>query len=172
MKKTNRQWIKSLLVLSLLSLVLTGCPPPVDPPVVPTLTTTSAGSITTTTATAGGNITVDGGATVTARGVCWGNSTGPTISNNKTTDGTGVGNFVSSLTALSPGTLYYIRAYATNSVGTAYGNEVTFTTIANLSTLTTNTITSITTSSATSGGNITTDGGGAITARGVCWSTT
>ncbi|MCX6722725.1 MAG: hypothetical protein NT094_01495, partial [Candidatus Staskawiczbacteria bacterium] len=142
------------------------------PPVIPTLTTASVGSITTTSATAGGNITVDGGASVTGRGVCWATTTGPTITNSKTLDGTGIGSFSSSLTGLNPGMTYFIRAYATNSAGTAYGNEFSFTTTANLSTITTTAITAITSSSATSGGNITIDGGGTITARGVCWSTT
>jgi len=172
MKKKNSFWINPLLILGVSLFVLTGCPPPVDPPVTPTLTTTSVGSITTTSATAGGNITVDGGASVTGRGVCWATTTEPTITNSKTSDGTGIGSFSSSLTGLNPGMTYFIRAYATNSAGTAYGNEFSFTTTANLSTITTTAITAITSSSATSGGNITIDGGGTITARGVCWSTT
>ena len=72
-----------------------------------------------TTATSGGNITSDGGATITAREVCWNTSVGPTIANSKTIDGTGTGIFVSSVTGLTAGTIYYIRAYATNSAGTA-----------------------------------------------------
>ena len=95
---------------------------------LPTVTTDTVSDITTTTATSGGNVTADGGATVTARGVCW-NATGtPTVSDNHTTDGTGTGVFTSTLTGLMPNTTYYVRAYATNSEGTAYGNEVTFTT--------------------------------------------
>ncbi|NTW32945.1 MAG: DUF1566 domain-containing protein [Bacteroidetes bacterium] len=92
------------------------------------LTTTSASSITSTTATSGGNITSDGGATVTARGICYATSSNPTISNSIVTSGSGTGVFTSSLTGLTSGTTYYIRAYATNSVGTAYGNEVSFST--------------------------------------------
>ncbi len=95
----------------------------------PTVTTASVISITQTTATSGGNVTSDGGTTVTARGVCWNTSPNPTTANSKTTDGSGTGAFVSSLTGLTPGTPYYVRAYATNSVGTAYGNEVSFTTL-------------------------------------------
>ncbi|MEK7718341.1 MAG: fibrobacter succinogenes major paralogous domain-containing protein, partial [Bacteroidota bacterium] len=98
-------------------------------------------------------------------------TTGPTISNSRTTDGNGIGSFVSSITALTPGTKYYVRAYATNSAGTSYGNEVSFTALANLPTATTTSATSITATTATSGGNVTADGGGAVTARGVCWST-
>lgn len=95
---------------------------------VPTVTTTSISSIASTTATSGGNVTDDGGATVTARGVCWSTSHNPTTSNSKTTNGTGTGSFTSSITGLTAGTTYYVRAYATNSAGTAYGNEVSFTT--------------------------------------------
>ena len=73
-------------------------------------------------------MTNSGGATVTARGVCWSTSHNPTISNSHTTDGTGTGSFTSSITGLTAGTLYHVRAYATNSAGTAYGADVTFTT--------------------------------------------
>ena len=93
----------------------------------PSVTTTSITNITQTTATSGGNITADGGATVTARGVCWGTSTNPTTANSKTSDGNGTGSFTSNLTGLAANTKYYVRAYATNNQGTAYGNEVTFT---------------------------------------------
>jgi uncharacterized protein (TIGR02145 family) len=136
------------------------------------ITTSAVSAITSSTATCGGNITADGGGAVTARGVCWSTTTNPTISNSKTTDGTGIGSFVSSLTALTPGTKYYVRAYSTNSAGTSYGNEVSFTALAMLPTVTTTAIAAITATSASSGGNVTADGGGNITARGVCWSTT
>jgi hypothetical protein len=98
--------------------------------VLPTVTTTAITGITSTSATGGGNVTSDGGAAVTARGVCWSTSSNPTISGNKTTDGSGMGIFTSSLTGLAPNTLYYVRAYATNSLGTAYGDPVTFSNIA------------------------------------------
>jgi uncharacterized protein (TIGR02145 family) len=139
--------------------------------VIPTLTTTGVTGITGSTATSGGNITSDGGASVTARGVCWNTATGPTISNSKTSDGTGSGSFTSNLSGLQPGTTYYVRAYATNSAGTAYGNELTFNTALVIPTLTTTAITGITTNTAVSGGNITSNGGAAITTSGVCWST-
>ena len=93
---------------------------------LPTVTTNAVTNITETTATCGGNVTSDGGATVTARGVCWSTSENPTVSNNHTNDGTGTGSFISSITGLSPGTTYYVRAYATNSAGTAYGEQRTF----------------------------------------------
>ncbi|HEY5141643.1 MAG TPA: fibrobacter succinogenes major paralogous domain-containing protein, partial [Methylococcales bacterium] len=142
------------------------------PIVLPTLTTVDVSSITLTSAISGGNITADGNDAITARGVCWTTTTGPTIDNNKTTDATGTGSFTSDLTGLQAGVAYFVRAYATNSAGTAYGNEISFTTTAvAIPTLVTSAVTSITLTSAVSGGNITADGGGSVTARGVCWNT-
>ncbi|MFA5972920.1 MAG: FISUMP domain-containing protein [Lentimicrobiaceae bacterium] len=96
---------------------------------LPTITTASIPNITSSSAVSGGNISNDGGTAVTARGVCWSTSTNPTIADSKTSDGTGIGAFTSSITGLSPVTTYYVRAYATNSVGTAYGNELSFTSV-------------------------------------------
>ncbi len=96
---------------------------------VPTLTTTAASSVGSATATSGGYVIGDGGSPVTARGVCWGTSPNPTIANSKTTDGTGMGIFVSSITGLTDNTTYYLRAYATNGGGTGYGTEITFKTL-------------------------------------------
>lgn len=97
----------------------------------PGLTTTAVSSITGTSAVLGGIITNDGGTAITARGVCWSTSQNPTIANNKTLEGSGSGNFTSNVTGLTANTTYYVRAYATNNAGTAYGNEVSF--IANIS---------------------------------------
>jgi hypothetical protein len=138
---------------------------------IPTLTTTDVTSITGASATSGGNITDNGGLNITARGVCWSTSPNPTTSDSYTTNGTGMGGFSSSITGLDVSTTYYVRAYATTNVGTAYGNEVSFTTQDGIPTLTTTDVTSITGASATSGGNITDNGGLNVTARGVCWST-
>jgi hypothetical protein len=152
-----------------LTICLTSCKPK---PTLAVVTTTSVAGITQLTATSGGNVTDDGNAEVTARGVCWGTSQNPTTGSSKTSDGTGTGNFTSNIAGLTPGTTYYVRAYATNSEGTSYGNEVTF--LSNpvlLATLTTATASSITQTTAVSGGNIASDGGGAITARGICWGT-
>src|SRR5664280_2196449 len=141
--------------------------------VIPTLTTTALTNITTTSVTSGGLISKDGGATVTARGVCWSTTSNPTVGDSHTSDANGAGSFTSDITGLTPNTLYHVRAYATNKVGTAYGNDVTFTTTPIvLATLTTTAISSVTLTTAVSGGNITSDGNGAITARGVCWATT
>jgi uncharacterized protein (TIGR02145 family) len=96
---------------------------------LPTLTTIAVSLITQTTASSGGNISNDGGAAITAKGVCWSTSTNPTISlTTKTTDGIGISAFASSITGLIANTTYYVRAYATNSIGISYGNEVSFTT--------------------------------------------
>src|ERR1700747_3447751 len=89
-------------------------PPPPVPPTLPIITTTAINSITLMTAISGGNITNDGGASITARGVCWSTSTTPIATGSHTTDGTGIGTFTSSITGLIPNTYYYLRAYATN----------------------------------------------------------
>ena len=98
--------------------------------ILPIITTTPITSIDFTTANSGGNITNNGGDDVTARGVCWATTQNPTIANSKTTNGTGIGIFNANLTGLTENTIYYVRAYATNSVGTAYGNEISFATAA------------------------------------------
>ncbi|MBN2610114.1 MAG: hypothetical protein JXB00_01015, partial [Bacteroidales bacterium] len=97
-------------------------------PTIPTVTTTTPSSIDQTTATCGGNVTSNGGAALTARGVCWSTTANPTIANSKTTDGTATGAFTSSITGLTASTTYHVRAYATNSIGTSYGNDIPFTT--------------------------------------------
>ena len=100
-----------------------------NPATVATVTTTAISNIDKTTATGGGNVTADGGATITTRGICWSTSQNPTVDGSHTTDGTGTGSFTSSMTGLTANTTYYVRAYATNSAGTAYGEEVSFTTL-------------------------------------------
>ncbi len=92
----------------------------------PTVTTTPAYSVTTTTASSGGNVTDDGGATVTARGTCWGSAENPTTDSSHTADGTGTGEFTSSLTDLTPNTWHHVRAYAENSAGTGYSADTSF----------------------------------------------
>ncbi|WP_269685137.1 LamG-like jellyroll fold domain-containing protein [Flavobacterium lacustre] len=93
---------------------------------LPKLTSTALSLITSSTAVSGGVISNDGGALITARGVCWSTNTNPTISlSTKTTDGTGAGLFTSNIKELTANTTFYVRAYATNSAGTAYGNELT-----------------------------------------------
>ena len=152
----------------LLILLVYGCKK--DKP--PAIITTEVTDISQTTATSGGNVTDEGSWRVIARGICWSTVQNPAISDNRTSDSTGAGNYTSSLTDLIPGTNYYIRAYATNDAGTGYGNQRSFATnqIA-VPVLTTTAITSITLTTAVSGGNITTDNGGSVIAKGVCWDT-
>ena len=137
----------------------------------PTVTTTALSDIASTGATSGGHVTSEGGASVTARGVCWSPSPDPTTSDSKTSDGTGTGPFTSAITGLTPGTAYHVRAYATNSLGTSYGSDLSFTTTTTTPTVSTNAVSAITSNAASSGGNVTCDGGEPVTVRGVCWGT-
>jgi PKD domain/The GLUG motif len=138
----------------------------------PIVTTSSATSISYTSATSGGEVIYEGKDVVTAHGVCWSTSANPTTADFYTSDGNGTGNFTSSITDLSASTEYYYRAYATNTLGTAYGEEYSFTTLYYTTpTVSTTEAASITLNSATSGGNVSSDGGTTVTARGVCWST-
>ena len=137
----------------------------------PTVTTDSASDITSISATSGGNVTSDGGASVTAKGVCWSTSPNPTTADSTTNDGTGTGVFTTTIPGLSVATTYHVRAYAINSVGTAYGSDEEFTTLATLPTVDTDEASDITATTATSGGNVTDNGGAGVTGRGVCWAT-
>ena len=140
--------------------------------VLPTVKTNAVTNIKATTATCGGYVSSDGNGTVTARGVCWSTSQNPTINDNKTTEGSGIGSYSSNLSNLSDNTTYYIRAYATNEKGTAYGEEMSFATLKKvLPTVTTNAVTNIKATTATCGGYVSSDGNGTVTARGICWST-
>ena len=139
---------------------------------VPTVTTNDASNMAATTATCGGKVTSDGGATVTSRGVYYGTSPNLETTGSRKASGSGTGSFTCNLTGLAPNTTYYVKAYATNSVGTSYGEQKTFkTTAATAPVVTTNAVSDIQATSATCGGNVTSDGGATVTARGVCWST-
>ena len=140
---------------------------------VPTVTTSDVTNITQTSATGGGNVTATGNASVTERGICWSTSHNPTTSGSHASSGTGTGSYTVNMTGLTAGTTYYVRAYAKNSAGTAYGSEVSFTTLQNVTvpTVTTSDVTNITQTSATSGGNVTATGNATVTERGICWST-
>ena len=96
---------------------------------LPIVTTNTITSITTNSATCGGDVTSNGASSVTARGVCWSTSQNPTVSESYTTDGSGTGSFTSNITGLTTGTTYYVRAYATNSAGTSYGEQRSFTAV-------------------------------------------
>lgn len=135
-KSVSKRTVKLSLIgvfFTSVILLLISCGKDIIPTPVPTLPTVSTADVTNVTlnsATLGGNVSSDGNALVTSRGVCFGLTSNPTISDSKTTDGVGIGNFASSLNGLTPGTTYNVRAYATNSVGIGYGNNVSFTTTA------------------------------------------
>jgi hypothetical protein len=139
-------------------------------PVVPFLTTAALTEITGNSAIGGGEVTGNGGAEVTVYGIVYGTEANPTTANNKTEDGEGVAAFESTLADLSGNTMYYVRAYATNSAGTGYGAQVTFTTLVDLPKVTTTAVTEVTKTTAVSGGEVTDNGGAEITARGLVWS--
>ena len=137
---------------------------------VPSLVTINVTDITSSTASSGGLVFSTGGAPVTTRGICISTTSNPAIGDAVTNDGTGTGSFTSSLTGLTPGTTYYLRAYATNSIGTGYGNEYTITTPGTLPVVTTSPVSAVASTSAACGGEVLSDGGSAVTGRGVCWS--
>ena len=142
--------------------------------VLPTVKTTAASSVTETSAVTGGNVTSDGNASVTERGVVYSTTQNPTTANTKVASGNGTGSFVCNLSGLQPNTKYYVRAYAINSKGTAYGEEISFTTLKQvvLPTVTTTSATSVTETSAVTGGNVTSEGNASVTERGVVYATT
>jgi uncharacterized protein (TIGR02145 family) len=164
-KKSDR--ITLLIVILVSIILLLSC----TKKEVPVLTTLEISNITAITATCGGNITDDGNSQIISRGVCWSTNAQPTIADNLTSDSTGVGAFVSIITGLTQNTTYNVRAYATNSEGTGYGNEMVFTTE-------TGSLPVVTTAPVTytyfwylTGGNVISDGNMPVRSRGVCWST-
>ncbi len=175
MKIKNSRWfiIPSLAIL----LFVLGCgtdsnPEPTGTANLPTLNTTTISDINSSSASGGGDILTEGGTSISARGVVWSTTNSPTVAlSTKTIDGVGIGIFKSALSELEPSTTYFVRAYATNNLGTAYGNEVEFTTATELPTLITIPIRSISSSSVSSGGTIFNDGGSPIAVRGVVWGT-
>ncbi|MCP4218185.1 MAG: hypothetical protein GY765_26345, partial [bacterium] len=124
--------------------------------VIPSVSSDAAYNITTTTADGGGTVSDDGGAAVTARGLCWNTSGNPTTADTTLAVGTGTGAFSDTMTPLTASTTYYVRAYAVNSVGTAYGNQVSFTTLTNpvVPTVTTDAAYNIALTTADSGGAV------------------
>ena len=123
--KSSMKSLKYLQLLTVCTVILYSCKKNTDSIqlALPTVSTTEITAILGNTATAGGNVMSEGGTPVTARGIIWGKGTSALTS---TVDGTGAGSFTSSLTGLEPYTIYYVKAYATNANGTAYGNTYTF----------------------------------------------
>lgn len=141
----------------------------IDLPVVSTLSVANIGA---TTAICGGNIVKDGGEAIAGKGVVWGKVHNPTLifCDGFTNDGKESGTYESHLTGLLRNTAYFVRAYATNSAGSEYGNEIWFTTLAEPSIVVMANPVNITSNSAICGGNVTDDGGAIIVERGICWS--
>jgi hypothetical protein len=140
---------------------------------LPELITLEASNIRTNSAVSGGFIPNDGGGEISVRGICWGTAANPSISGSKINKGTGMGKFTCTLAGLNQNTLYYARAYATNSEGTAYGNEIQFTTtLAVKPTVATHVqMWNITFYSAWVQIQIISDGGTPLIEKGVCWET-
>jgi uncharacterized protein (TIGR02145 family) len=143
---------------------------------LPTLSTYAIDQISSSGANSGGTVTSDGGSTITALGIVWDTATNPTIALStkaSSTTSPSLGAFKSSMTGLKESTKYYVRAFATNSAGTSYGNELSFTTNAYVvpPVLSTYAVTEISSSGGVSGGVFSSDGNSSITARGVVWDT-
>ncbi len=134
------------------------------------LSTRKVTQYTAVSAVSGGDVTSDGSLQVISKGVCWDITPYPVLTDFSTIDGEGLGSFVSNLSNLSPNTTYYVRAYATNSHDTAYGDFTSFTTLDGILSLTTYQIENITTNSASSGADIGSDEGLTVSSHGVCWN--
>lgn len=139
---------------------------------IPQVITSEAISITANSAVCGGNVLSEGGFEVYQRGVCYSTEKQPTIEQTHTSDGRGLGEFSTSLTNLKNGTLYYVRAYAINSLGVAYGEELSFKTEIGLPMVLTSDISEVTATTIACGGIVLNEGGATVTRRGICWSTT
>ena len=140
-------------------------------PIAPTVTDSVATSVTGNQATGNGNVTADGGSAITERGFVLDVNANPTVANTKFIIIGTTGSFTGSLSGLSVNTTYHYRAYAINTIGTSYGTDQSFTTPANAPTVTGTVATSITQTSAIGNGNVTSDGGGTISERGIVWAT-
>lgn len=157
--------INRLLILALFSITLSSCK------WLPEVETSPVADIMATSAKCGGNVTNEGDGSVTARGVCWSTSPNPTLFDNYTNDGSGPGEFVSQLKNLTTGIKYYVRAYATNDIGTSYGKVVDFIPHHQQLGVDFNEITEITAISAKCSATVTGDDGLELTSKGFCWNT-
>lgn len=139
-----------------------------------TVSTTAVSSVSTTSAVSGGTISSNGGGAISTSGVVWSTNQNPTTDDFKTTENAATGSFVSTLTGLVPATVYYTRAYATNSAGTSYGSQLSFTTLGAIvaPTVTTTAQSQVTNISFVISGNVSDWGGSAVTERGIVWSKT
>lgn len=138
--------------------------------VLPVLTTFEITEITSTTARSGGLITSDGGKSILFKGICYSTTSNPSIEDSLIVNDSSSTSFTSVLLGLLPNRTYHVRAYATNTMGTGYGNERSFSTPMEIPIVTTNEVEDITSFSAKVGGVIISAGGGEITEQGVYWS--
>ncbi|NHM06806.1 hypothetical protein G4D82_06210 [Flavobacterium sp. CYK-4] len=169
----------SACFLAIVNFFVLSCTPDSDPESnqvnAPRILTTPVTTVNQTTATCGGNLLSSGNGVILSRGVCYSTSPMPTIDDNRVANPGTLGTFTCTLSGLTAATQYYVRAYAKNNVATVYGQEITFTTTSTpitLPTVTTTAASGVSDNSVTSGGNVTSIGGAALTARGVCWATT
>lgn len=162
--------MKNLICLLLAAMIIS-CGDKSSSDEKPTVITSAVTNVTGYSATSGGNILTEGSSPVSARGVCWDTAASPKVSGLHTSDLFGIGSYTSQITGLSPNTTYHVRAYATNEAGTDYGDEVGLVTTSVNPMVTTTAITGITVNSAVGGGNVMSDSGSAVTARGICWNT-
>jgi hypothetical protein len=166
---------KSILLLLVLICILQSCKKTnsENKSIPLAITTAAISNITSISAIGAGKITSNDGSTITEKGLVWSTNPNPTIVlATKTSEGAGAVDFTSNITGLITNTTYYVRAYATNSSGTVYGNEVSFTTSIGLPVLGLLNFSNITATTATLVASLTNDGGGVIIAKGVVWSTT
>jgi uncharacterized protein (TIGR02145 family) len=167
MTKVTKLFVAVLFTVSVMT--FNGCRKEAE---IPSLITKEVHQITETTAVTGGMVYSAGDAEVTARGVCWSTVPNPTTEDNKTFNGTGSGSYISNLNGLSTNTAYHVRAYASSSAGTAYGDEISFTTgIYQPATVSMSDIGSFGTSYAVASVSIISSGGAPVSDWGVCWST-
>lgn len=162
---------KIYFIVILISMMLVSCKPE---PEIATVITKEITSITSVSAKVIGSVTDDGGVDVISRGVCWSTNVDPTIDNAMSMGASsGIGNFECEIKGLEPNTTYYVKAYATNSVGISYGEQKEFVTLEKeyLIEVITNEISNVTQTTAQCGGNIKYEGEETIEARGVCWNT-
>jgi uncharacterized protein (TIGR02145 family) len=137
-----------------------------------TVSTKAAINVTSNSIQSGGDISDDGNSGITKRGIAWAMHTAPTVADSITNDGAGPGSYTTTLSNLNANTTYYLRAYATNASGTAYGNEVSVKTLNGVPTISTTAISDVQPLSAKTGGNVINDGGATISERGIVYSTT
>lgn len=140
-----------------------------NPATYPSVTTAAVTEVSAIAAICGGTVVDEGYSQVSSRGICWSTEHNPTINDIHTTDGSGLGTFVSHLTGLVPNTEYFVRAYATNTKGTAYGDEVSFTALEGLPEVETLEVTELGDDFAIGHGKVTDEGASPVVERGLCW---